>query len=50
MLKENLKISGRDETWMQNTLKKYNCTKENVYLLTVEPSGKIYISIKSEAP
>ncbi len=49
LLRENLKISGRDEAWLQKTLAKHSCALENVYLLTVEPSGKIYISIKSEA-
>lgn len=49
LLHENLKISGNNEKWLEKTLKKHNCAIENVYLLTVEPSGKIYISIKSEA-
>ena len=49
LLKENLKISGRNEKWLQKVLKKYSCSVENVYLLTVEPSGKIYLSLKTEA-
>lgn len=49
LLKENLKISGRDEKWLKNLLEKHRCSIKDVYLLTVEPSGKTYLSIKSEA-
>ena len=49
LLKENLRISGRDERWLQQYLRKHGSSINNVYLLTVEPSGKTYLSIKSEA-
>ncbi len=49
LLKENLQISGRDEKWLGTLLKKHGCTVNKVYLLTVEASGKTYLSIKSEA-
>lgn len=49
LLKENLKISGRDERWLQQYLRQHGSSINNVYLLTVEPSGKTYLSIKSEA-
>lgn len=49
LLKENLQISGRDEKWLNALLKKHGCTIKKVYLLTVEASGKTYLSIKSEA-
>ena len=48
LLTENLKISGFDEKWLNKLLKKHGCDVRNVYLLTVEPSGKTYLSIKSE--
>ncbi len=49
LLKENLRISGRDERWLQQYLRQHGSSINNVYLLTVEPSGKTYLSIKSEA-
>ena len=49
LLKENLRISGRDERWLQQYLRKHGSSIKNVYLLTVEPSGKTYLSIKTEA-
>lgn len=49
LLKENLRISGRNEAWLNNFLKKHGCSASSVYLLTIESSGKTYLSIKSEA-
>ena len=49
LLRENLKIAGRDEVWLQSFLRNHKCTINGVYLLTVEPSGKTYLSIKTEA-
>lgn len=49
LLKENLRISGRDERWLQQYLREHGSSIKNVYLLTVEPSGKTYLSIKTEA-
>ena len=49
-LKENLKLSGHSETWLQDTLAAQNCTLSDVLLLTVEPGGKLYLSRKKEAP
>lgn len=49
LLKENLKISGRDEVWLSQYLQQHDTTVNNVYLLTVESSGKTYLSIQTEA-
>lgn len=50
LLKNNLKISGRSEAWLRSILTSYHCTIRNIYLLTVDEAGKIYISINTEAP
>lgn len=49
LLKENLKLSGRDEAWLNQYLQQHDSTVSNVYLLTVESSGKTYLSIQTEA-
>lgn len=48
ILKENLRISGRNQGWLSKVLKEHGCSVPQVYLLTVEPSGRIYLAIKSE--
>lgn len=48
ILRENLRLSGRDEAWLEKILQAHGCTAKQVYLLTVDPSGKIYLAIKSE--
>lgn len=42
VLGENLRLSGRDESWLEQELKRRNRTPEEVYLLTVEETGKVY--------
>lgn len=49
LLRENLKLSGRDDRWLNDLLKQHGCSVKGVYLLTVESSGKVYLAIKSEA-
>lgn len=49
LLRENLALSGRTEGWVTEQLQNYNCTIGDVYLLTAEPSGKLYLSIRREA-
>lgn len=49
LLRENLKISGKSDRWLNGLMRQHNCSIKEVYLLTVEPSGKIYLAIKSEA-
>lgn len=48
ILRENLKLSGRSDQWVQKTLANHNCSISDVLLLTVEPGGKIYLSRKKE--
>ena len=48
LLRENLALSGRTEVWVREQLRNYNCTVRDVYLLTVEPSGRLYLSIRKE--
>lgn len=49
LLRENLALSGRTEGWVTEQLGHYNCAVGDVYLLTAEPSGKLYLSIRKEA-
>lgn len=47
---DNLKKSGRTKQWLEQTLKNYNCRIRDVFLLTAEESGKLYLSICREEP
>lgn len=47
-LKDNLKLSGRSDAWLQDTLTANNCSLSEVLLLTVEPDGTLYFSRKKE--
>lgn len=49
LLKHNLKLLGKTQSWLDEQLKNYNCTARSVYLMTAEPGGKLYLSIKQEA-
>lgn len=48
LLRENLALSGKTEAWVREQLRNYNCTVRDVYLLTAEPSGRLYLSIRQE--
>lgn len=48
VLKDNLKLSGRSETWLNEILNEHKCTSRDVLLLTVEPSGKVYLALREE--
>lgn len=48
LLRKNLRIAGKNEAWVQETLQHYSCSLNQVYLLTVEPSGKLYFARKQE--
>ncbi|MBE6974481.1 MAG: DUF421 domain-containing protein [Ruminococcaceae bacterium] len=41
LYKENLRLSGRDETWLKRILEEHRCRQTEVFLLTVDPAGKI---------
>ena len=48
LLNENLRISGRSRTWVDTFLRKNGCTVSQVYLLTVDGSGRTYLSQKEK--
>ena len=48
MEKENLKISGKDEKWLQKELKKQKATVKETWLLTVDKAGKVFFCRKEE--
>ena len=48
VMRENLKLLGRDESWVRQVLRQYNCRVQDVYLLTSEPGGKLYLSVRQE--
>lgn len=47
---ENLRISGRSKSWVEERLRANGCTVSDVALLTVTPSGAVYLSRKKEKP
>lgn len=49
LLRENLPVAGRTEAWVQKVLKSHGCNVTQVYLLTVEPGGQLYLSMKEQA-
>ena len=49
LLKDNLGVAGRSSKWLDNVLKKNHCTIHDVLLLTVEPSGKLYLALREDA-
>ncbi len=48
LLMENLKLSGRDASWIEALLQHHNCSIRDVYLLTASRTGSIYLSIRKE--
>lgn len=48
LMRQNLTLLGRDEAWVQDILKNYNCRVQDVYLLTSEPDGKLYFAAMRE--
>lgn len=48
LLRQNLPLLGRDEAWVRQILRDYNCRVQDVYLLTSEPGGKLYVSMMRE--
>ena len=46
LLRENLPVAGRSEDWVEGVLRDHRCRVRDVYLLTVEPSGQIYLSVR----
>lgn len=44
ILSENLHQMGRDEHWLRNELHRHNLTPQQVYLMTIDHLGKIYLA------
>ena len=49
LMRENLRLLGKTETWVEEALRPYGCTVPQVYLLTCTPGGKLYLAIRQEA-
>lgn len=49
LLKHNLALLGKTAGWLDEQLKPYNCAVRDVFLLTCEPGGRLYLSIQKEA-
>ena len=46
LLDHNLELSGRGRGWLDQILSGYSCSVSQVFLLTVDASGKTYVSLK----
>lgn len=49
LMKTNLELAKRNEVWLREELKARNCLLEDVYLLTVDESGKVFFVRKEGA-
>ena len=49
LLKENLVIAKKTESWLETELRKRNCLQKDVVLFTVDASNKIFFVTRSEA-
>ncbi len=50
LIRQNLALAGRTEEWVAKTLQQHYCRQSDVVLLTVDPSGTIYLSTIQEVP
>ncbi len=48
LLRKNLAVAGRSEHWVRDWLQKRQCDVSQVFLMTVDPAGKIYLAVKEE--
>ena len=46
ILSENLAAAGRDQSWLEKELQKQNCSARDIFLLTVDGAGKLYVARK----
>ena len=44
----NLHILNKSETWLASELRRYHCTPDQVFLMTVNDSGEIYLSKRED--
>ena len=47
LMKKNLPVAQVDRNWIDKTLRKHNLRVKDVYLLTLEASGKMYLAEKA---
>lgn len=50
LLRENLTLAGRKESWLREILEARSCPLPDVLLLTVDETGKIYFARKEARP
>lgn len=48
VLDENLTYAGRDRLWLRRVLAEQKCSREQVWLLTVDGSGKVVCILREE--
>jgi len=48
LLQHNLSLSGHDEAWLGSILKKHKCSTKDVFLMTVDQSNQIYLSLRTK--
>lgn len=48
LLTENLAVLGKTEAWVLECLRPYHCAIRDVFLLTCEPGGRLYLSIRED--
>lgn len=46
VLEENLLILGRSRAWLDAQLRNYHCGPGDVFYMTAEPSGKLYLALR----
>ena len=46
---KNLPKLGKNRAWVDSVLQDYACRARDVYLLSCEPGGKLYLSIREDA-
>ena len=46
IMRENLEKAGRDPSWLNEVLQENSCTAADVFLLTVDERGKLYLARK----
>lgn len=49
LYRENLRLSGRDEKWLVGVLAQRKLTREDVFLLTADEKGHIFLQTKEES-
>ena len=48
VLEDNLPLLGKTRAWIDEVLQNHRCAAKDVYLLSAEPGGKLYLSLKEE--